>query len=235
MIVWIVGGYVRDTLMGLPSKDIDFAVEAPSFEAMVAEFVGRGFEIWQERPEFLTVRCHIPKGDALRLFGPKDADFVMCRSEGAYSDGRHPDEVVPGTIFDDLARRDFTMNAIAINPETKEMVDPHGGFADIENRVLACVGSAQERFTEDALRALRAIRFMHAKGLTPTNDILQALTSKWLPPLVVELPVERVYEELRKIFTDPVRSLPLFMGTTTPDLREAIFRDKMSLEPKIRG
>jgi len=100
-----VGGHVRDGLLGIKSKDIDMAVEAPSWEAM-REFVKHNTKkIFLEKEEFLTIRAM--GHDGL----PKD--FVLCRKDGAYSDGRRPDTVEAGTIFDDLARRDFTVNAIA--------------------------------------------------------------------------------------------------------------------------
>jgi len=119
-----VGGCLRDEFKGIPSKDVDFAVEAPSFEAMRDELIEDGFEIFEERPEFFTIRAKVPKGNPLED-RTRVADFVMCRKDGPSSDGRRPDFVEPGTIFDDLARRDFTVNAIARNAITGEIIDPH--------------------------------------------------------------------------------------------------------------
>jgi tRNA nucleotidyltransferase (CCA-adding enzyme) len=90
-----VGGFVRDAILGVKSKDIDYAVQAPSYEAMAADIVARGGKIFYEKPEYLTIRAKM---------NGEDADFVLCRKEGAYSDARHPDKVEPGTIDDDLAR-----------------------------------------------------------------------------------------------------------------------------------
>ena len=145
-----VGGSVRDDLLGFPSKDIDYSVEAPSFEAMKSEIVNRGGEIFLEKPEYLTIRANVPNMGA--------CDYVLCRKDGAYYDGRRPESVEIGTIRDDLARRDFTVNAMAIN-EDGELIDPHGGKVDLLHKTLRCVGNAHERFSEDYLRMLRAIRF----------------------------------------------------------------------------
>src|SRR5687768_11467708 len=98
-----VGGCVRDELLGIESKDIDFAVEADSFEAMRDAVHARCSKVFLETPEFLTIRGLDPDIGAV--------DFVLCRKDGPTKDGRRPEFVEPGTILDDLARRDFTVNA----------------------------------------------------------------------------------------------------------------------------
>ena len=152
-----VGGAVRDALLGVQSKDIDYAVEAPSYAAMVEWIKERG-TIFLEQPQFWTVRA--------KLAGGQPADFVLCRRDGQYTDGRRPDSVEPGTLLDDLARRDFTVNAIAYDEATGEYIDPFGGRDDLRDNMLKCVGMPNDRFTEDALRLLRAIRFHITKGFT---------------------------------------------------------------------
>ena len=97
-----VGGAVRDRIRGARSKDVDFAVEADSYQAMVDDIKNRGGFIFLESPQHLTVRARMP------LIGP--ADFVLCRSDGRYIDGRHPETVTPGDIYDDLARRGRLVN-----------------------------------------------------------------------------------------------------------------------------
>src|SRR5689334_19330699 len=94
-----VGGYVRDQVLGLKSKDIDYAVEAESYDAMKNHLIEKGAKIYLEQPQYFTIRGKL---------NDEDADFVLCRKEGKYSDGRRPDTVEIGTIYDDLARRDFT-------------------------------------------------------------------------------------------------------------------------------
>src|SRR6187431_1537064 len=102
---YLVGGYVRDEILGVQSKDIDFAVEAKSYDAMKEDILRRGMTIFQERPQFFAIRARHPQMGGV--------DFTLCRKDGFYSDYRHPDDVRIGDIYDDLARRDFTVNAIA--------------------------------------------------------------------------------------------------------------------------
>jgi tRNA nucleotidyltransferase (CCA-adding enzyme) len=228
-----VGGCVRDDLLGVRSKDIDFAVEAESFEAMREWMVNKGFTIFVETEQFFTIRAHFPKGwehagmDTSRL----TADFVLARKDGAYTDGRRPDSTAPGTIFDDLARRDFTVNAMARTPEG-DLLDPHGGQRDLENRLLACVGNAEDRFREDALRALRAIRFAVTKGFTLSAGITAALASDWLPPLLASVSKERQREEMRKaMHADTLATLDLL--ARFPKVRDVVFSDGLWLEPTL--
>lgn len=188
MKYYFVGGYVRDELLGIKSKDIDFAVEAPSYEAMREDILARGAVIFQERPEFLSIRARDP------IVGP--VDYTVTRKDGFYSDARHPDIVHIGTIYEDLARRDFTINAIARDEATGEIIDPHCGQRDLVNKLLRTVGKAEDRFTEDPLRVLRAMRFHITKGFDLHEDIREEF---WNIDLM-ELPLERIYEELRKCF-----------------------------------
>lgn len=188
-----VGGCIRDELLGQKSKDIDFAVEAPSFEAMRNEILNRGGKIFLETPEHFTIRANIPELGS--------TDYVLCRREGPYSDGRHPDWVEVGTIFDDLARRDFTMNAIARDVRTGELLDPHNGATDIKNRIIRCVGNPEERFREDKLRVFRALRFMVTKGFRLHFDTERAAFSVCCNDRNFEsVSTERIREELSKMF-----------------------------------
>src|SRR5690606_30256826 len=107
-----VGGCVRDDLLGIPTKDVDFTVVAPSFDAMRDHLIREGFRIHVESPEFVAIRAGVPEGHPLRE-RTKDADFVLARKDAPTGDGRRPDFVEPGTLMDDLARRDFTVNAMA--------------------------------------------------------------------------------------------------------------------------
>jgi len=225
-----VGGCVRDELLGLESKDIDYAVEAPSFEAMHEALDLAGFSIFLSTPEHFTVRARFPRGHEKN---PLTADFVLCRKEGAYSDGRHPDEVEVGTILDDLARRDFTVNAMAKN-WMGELIDPWNGFHDLDHRILRCVGSAEDRLREDALRGLRAIRFMITKGFTMDFELARALNSTWLPEALSSVSKERQREELEKAFKHDTL-LTLNMLHTFPRLSRVIFSDGLRLMPTLRG
>lgn len=188
-----VGGAVRDRLMGLRSKDLDYAVEAPSYAAMVRWIREKGGEIFLEQPQYWTVRA--------KLAGGQPADFVLCRKDGQYTDGRRPDSVEPGTLADDLARRDFTVNAIAYDEETGEYIDPYNGRAYIEAKILVCVGDARVRFFEDALRLLRAIRFAITKDFDLGDDVIGCLQNAGFAERLAEtVSTERKREELERCF-----------------------------------
>ena len=206
MKLWLAGGTVRDHLLGLRvKKDLDFAVEgAESFDHMEAVLMTEyGLKVWQRRPEFVTLRGKATFGRdrfaGLVPAGRHDVDFTMCRAESMYSDGRHPDTVTPASLTVDLARRDFTVNAVAVS-ERGEWFDPWNGRADAENRVLRCVGDPWARFEEDPLRMLRALRFTVCKQLLPDVMLGRALNDEALCNKLRTLPVERVRDEMHKAF-----------------------------------
>jgi tRNA nucleotidyltransferase/poly(A) polymerase len=215
MKVYEVGGCIRDRLMGRDASDIDFAVEfqpddkdnSDPFETMQDALVEFGFEIFKSDPKLLSLRARFPKNEKWEAFLLRNnypqgltGDFVLCRKEGEYTDGRRPNTVEPGTIFDDLARRDFTVNAIAMDVATREMVDPHNGRQDIEDRVLRWVGDGEERATEDGLRLLRGIRFMVTHGLVPDEVTARAFEAEFSADKIMGQKKERIYEELKKMF-----------------------------------
>lgn len=215
--IFQVGGAVRDQLLGLKSKDIDFAVEAPSFKAMHEHVRATCKQIFLIKPEFLTIRALHPTMGAV--------DFVMCRKDGAYSDGRHPDTVEPGTIFDDLARRDFTVNAMAID-EAGNLIDPHEGERDLEDRLLRCVGFTSDRFEEDSLRILRAMRFSITKDLELSSGITAVFRqpSLWIPKLEA-VSTERKREELHKCFAHDTAKTLMFFKSIDSAWADCLFQD----------
>jgi tRNA nucleotidyltransferase (CCA-adding enzyme) len=143
---WVVGGCVRDALLGRPVSDWDVATDAHPNEML------RVFP--------RAIPTGIKHGTVTVRVGSHPIEVTTLRGEGAYSDGRHPDEVqFTDDIAKDLGRRDFTVNAIAYEPVSGELIDPYGGREDIRSRVLRAVGDPRERFAEDGLRVLRAARF----------------------------------------------------------------------------
>lgn len=232
-----VGGCVRDQLMGITTKDIDFSVvandgvfadAASAFEALSNQLLSEGFKIFESRPEFLTVRAQIPAGHPLRELA-KDADFVLARKEGPYSDGRHPDWVVPGTFEDDIFRRDFTCNALAIDANG-QLIDIVDGKRDILQRQLRFVGNAEDRIREDGLRVMRAFRFQITKGFTMGPGQSEILGSTFAAEMLMSVKAERIREELNKMFrSDTLRSLNL-LGSLPSDMQRAIFRDGLRLD-----
>lgn len=220
--IYQVGGSVRDEIMGVPSNDIDYAVEAPSYNAMRDYIVNeRGGHIFLENPEFVTIRARI---------GKVTSDFVLCRKDGAYSDGRHPDTITAGTIYDDLARRDFTMNAIA-KDEDGNYIDPFNGIADIEERVIRCVGRAEDRIREDYLRLLRAARFAITKDMAVHIDIRRMFADREVvSKLRSTVSQDRIRQELGKMFAYDTPATIQFFGYYY-DLSAMCFADSIWLKP----
>jgi tRNA nucleotidyltransferase (CCA-adding enzyme) len=242
MEMFEVGGCVRDEILGLKSKDIDFTVvmrggctgfgpTRTPFARMVENLKGMGFEIFQERPEFLTVRAKFPKSNA--KYKGMTADFVLARKEGTYTDGRRPDFVELGRLKDDLARRDFTMNAIAKDAHGN-LIDPFNGRKDIADRVIRAVGKAEDRIGEDALRGLRAIRFSVQKGFSIDNEVQAVLRSAEFRRSLRTISTERQREELEKAFkADTVHTVQLLMGL---DLLDTLFDNTgLRLMPTMKG
>lgn len=229
-----VGGAVRDSLLGIESKDVDFAVEAESFAAMEQGLIDRGFKIFLSTPEFLTIRAQVPASEVALYRRTRTADFVLCRKDSATGDGRRPDSVEPGTIYDDLARRDFTVNAIARDPETGSLLDPHGGERDLAVRMLQFVGNPIRRVEEDGLRVLRGYRFMITKELTPTEGTWAVLDSPLASAMLHKVSAERIREELEKMFAhDNLGTLQLLAGFAMRH-HNAIWRDGLRLMPTMK-
>ena len=192
MQVYLVGGAVRDRVLGKNPKDLDFVVLAPSFDDMVTFLEGEGCKIHVKYPQFGTLKAKHP------IYG--DCDFALPRSESAYSEGRRPDSVSPATLEEDLKRRDFTMNAMAQDVATGKIFDPQGGQRDLNLNMIRQVGIAQERLEEDPLRLLRAFRFSVTMGMSLSTTLLHILNkpSPDLQARMAAVSSERVREEFFK-------------------------------------
>ena len=158
---WLVGGLVRDLALGLKPSDVDITTDArpEEVEAIFDETipVGRAF------------------GTVIVRVGGMESEVTTFRSESSYSDARHPDSVTfSKTPEEDAERRDFTCNALYLDPLSDRVLDPTGGLADLEAGRLRCVGDPRERFGEDALRILRLARFTAEPGLTPEPETIEA-------------------------------------------------------------
>ena len=182
---YAVGGCVRDAILGLTPHDYDLCTNA--LPAQTAALF----------PDHTLVRSGEKHGTIGVVFGKEVIEITTFRTEGGYLDSRHPGWVrfVPN-VEDDLSRRDFTVNAMANNPKTG-YIDPFGGQEDLEKGILRAVGDPTTRFTEDALRILRGVRFGVRFSLTPTEDTLAAMNT--LSPLMDNLARERVLDELCKL------------------------------------
>ena len=186
---YVVGGCVRDSLLGLTPHDWDLCTSA--LPQQVMELFG-------------AQRC-IPTGLQHGTVTVKQSgalyEITTFRTEGTYTDGRHPDEVhfVPD-VREDLARRDFTINAMAYN-EKEGLVDPFGGQADLQSGIVRAVGVPRQRFTEDALRILRLYRFAARFGFAIDPSTAQA--AQELCAHLDCVSVERIEEELAKLLSAP--------------------------------
>jgi len=229
-----VGGAVRDRLMGLTSKDVDFAVEAPSFEVLRRYLIDNKFHIFVEKPEFNTIRASVPLGHKLRE-RTKDADFVLCRRDGPTLDGRRPEFTEPGTLADDIARRDFTVNALACDPYTDQIIDLVKGVDDLKARALRFVGDPMTRIREDGLRVLRGFRFVVTKALTPTSETWEALISREAAEMLSCVSIERTRDEVEKMMAfNTLGALTIF--NKLPSItQEAIFRKGLRLSATLKG
>lgn len=231
MNMYLVGGAVRDKLMGIKPKDLDFAVEAASFEHMKEMLLDQGYKLHVAHPEFYTLRMGIPKDSPWREYG-KDADFVLCRKEGKYLDGRRPSTVEPGTIWDDLSRRDFTVNAMAILPNGT-LFDPHGGRSDLEDMMLTFVGDPQIRIEEDGLRVIRALRFVITKDFHLEDKTYRAIQSPYAWEALGRISEERIMEELNKMFNVSVINT-LALLKYYEGIQEVIFSKRLKLMATLK-
>ncbi len=182
--VFLVGGCVRDTLRGVHPKDFDVATSA------LPEEVQRAFR--------KVIPTGIQHGTVTVVQGGTHVEVTTFRSEGDYHDGRRPSAVTfEQDIVKDLSRRDFTINAMAWNPLTHELADPFGGQEDLKARVVRCVGSAIDRFSEDGLRPLRAVRFAAVLDFTLEPGTQAAIPATL--PVFRKVAHERVREEFVKL------------------------------------
>lgn len=180
---YAVGGCVRDTLLGREPEDWDITTSARP-EQVKAIF-------------HRTVDTGIQHGTVTIMFGKEGFEVTTYRIDGSYSDGRHPDQVAFTSLLrEDLRRRDFTINAMAYNPRTG-MVDLFGGQEDLTQGIIRCVGNAQERFQEDALRILRAVRFSAQLGFTIEEDTRSAI--RLLARNLEKISKERIQTEMVKL------------------------------------
>ncbi len=206
---YVVGGCVRDALMGKKPDDFDICTAATPAETK---------SIFSDCSVLETGVQH---GTVTVVIGGYFLEITTFRTESAYSDGRHPDSVTfTPSLREDLARRDFTVNAMAYSP-TSGLVDLFGGRQDIHNKIIRCVGNPIHRFTEDALRILRALRF--ASVLNFSIDAPTTEAAKNLSHRLAMVSEERIAVELKKTvvgdgFPEILMSFPSVFAEFLPEL-----------------
>lgn len=184
---YAVGGCVRDSILGREPNDWDITTSAKPEET--------------KRLFARTIDTGIKHGTVTVMLDKEGFEVTTYRIDGIYEDSRHPKEVTfTASLEEDLKRRDFTVNAMAYN-ERIGLVDIFGGLADIEQGIIRCVGNAEERFTEDALRMLRAVRFSAQLGYEIEEKTKQAI--RRLASNLKKISAERIQAELVKLVTSP--------------------------------
>lgn len=218
---YVVGGCVRDSLLGIKPKDWDICTSATP-EQMLAVFQKDHVIPTGLKHGTLTIMKHkVPY------------EITTFRVDGNYSDGRHPDTVTFSTdLLEDLSRRDFTINAMAYNEE-EGLIDPFGGQNDLKEKVIRCVGNAEERFEEDALRVLRALRFAARYDFKICSDTSIALLKQ--RQHLSNISAERTREEFCKILTTNseaafwnIKIYGCIFVIFLPELKDVILTDQIN-------
>ena len=193
---FLVGGAVRDIINGLPPVDYDLATNATPEQ--VKGLFNR------------VIPTGIKHGTVTVLFKNNRFEVTTFRIDGIYSDKRQPDSITfTPSIYEDLKRRDFTINSMAIDLSTGELLDPHNGISDLKNKIIKAIGNPQERFSEDGLRLLRACRFSSQLNFQIEDNTFEAIIIS--NNYIRNVSPERIREELEKILKTDKPSISLFL------------------------
>jgi len=227
-----VGGKVRDEILGLESKDVDYVAvpndkllqdfdTAESMFSMLEQYLkDEKFEIFLITADCFTIRAKFPKKHKYQGV----ADFVMARKEIGYIPGTRTPIVKPGTLYDDLERRDFTLNALA-KDEDGTIIDYFNGLEDLKTGILRTPINTNVTFDDDPLRILRALRFSITKGFIMSDDIWIEISKYNYDEKMGVVSTERIREELLKCFKyDTLKTLEVL--NRFPTLKNYIFKDK---------
>jgi poly(A) polymerase len=209
----LAGGCVRDHLLKRRPKDYDIATSARPMNVLTA------FKHVQPVGAAFGVMLVIEEGEPFEV--------ATFRADGSYSDGRHPDTITFTSAEEDARRRDFTVNALFMNPDGAAVIDYVGGRADLQARLIRAVGEPRRRFEEDKLRVLRAVRFAAELGFEIEAETFAQV--KAYAPRITEVAWERVLQEMNKLLTgaDPARGMELLrdsglMDALLPEMKDTI-------------
>ena len=199
---YLVGGAVRDALLGKEISDWDVATDAKPEQVM---------KIFKK-----IIPTGIDHGTVTVHFMKEEIEVTTFRTESDYSDGRHPDKVeYCGHIEEDLSRRDFTINAIAASLKDGSIVDPYGGRDDLKKKIIRTVGNPHERFMEDGLRPVRALRFASKLEFSIEKDTYSEIFEEEVQKKIASISLERFRDELIKMMSSSKPSVALKMMEET--------------------
>jgi tRNA nucleotidyltransferase/poly(A) polymerase len=237
-----VGGKVRDEILGLESKDVDYVAvpnevllgqytEAPQMFKVLSDYLtSERFEIFLETANCYTIRAKFPTGHKYKGV----ADFVMARKEIGYVEGTRTPIIVPGTLYDDLERRDFTLNALAKDDNGK-IIDYFDGLWALEAKMLITPLDVRTTMLDDPLRLLRAFRFSITKGFTISPRVWETcLMDSVVEKLEEVVSQERIRDEVFKMMKhDTIKTLELFseISRINPKIIQIVFGRGMWLKP----
>lgn len=206
---FLVGGAVRDMILGKPVSDYDVATNATP-EQMINMF-------------HKVIPTGIAHGTVTVHLQGQEIEVTTYRCDNGYTDGRHPDSVTfASSIEEDLSRRDFTMNAIAASLKDGKILDPFEGRKDIKNKLIKSVGNPIDRFLEDGLRPIRALRFSSQLNFTIEEKTFSAISNEEVKEKIRSISLERFRDELSKILVSPVPSKGLLLMEETGVLKTFI-------------
>lgn len=212
---WLVGGCVRDALLGRPCSDIDIASNA-HWHDVQRLFENRGFATHE------TGTAH---GTITVIVNSQPFEITTYRCDGSYNDSRHPDSVrFVSSIEEDLARRDFTINAMAYHPD-RGLIDPYGGKSDLDHGIIRAVGNPKKRFDEDALRILRACRFSAQLGFAIEEGTYGGML--YNKGLLYKVSAERIVHELDRLLLSDHAGGAL---TSTVDVLSAVLPELVAMK-----
>ena len=240
MKIFEVGGCVRDEILGVKSKDIDFTVVLDNtdqsvddgWDQMVSFLKEEGYQIFLETKDCFTVRAKFPVGHVNEGLV---ADFVMARKEVGYVLGTRKPILELGTLYDDLIRRDFTVNALAKDMDGN-IIDHFDGVEHLKKGLLVTPMNPMKTMMDDPLRILRALRFSLTKDLEVHTDIMESMKQPdILDKLKKTVSQERIREEITKMMMcDTIKTIKLLVDIDRDYIKgflDIVFKDTMWLKP----
>lgn len=238
--IYQVGGCVRDRLLGVTPKDYDFVYVSDdvsnienAFEEMTNYLQENGYKIFLSTPDCFTIRARFPTS---HQFKNLTADFVLARKEISYADNSRKPECVPSNLYDDLERRDFTINAMA-EDEEGNLIDYFNGTEDLEEGILRTPTDPLKSFGDDPLRLIRAMRFNITRNFEFSDEVKVAFNNPELwKKLKLTVSTERIRDELFKCFShDTVHTLRFLQNIDdiNSNILDNIFSGSLWLKPTM--